>query len=242
MLKVPAKEINRSIQQNEQDKIIDNNMMVPRSTPTRFTFALDGNIVFQQVRYHPRSGSRTMNGSRIKVGITCDFQPGLNSSKFFKVEIISTGRPVAQLNHTTRRDSDSLFSHCSGCCFFDCRQLSLLRQSTGVCEQNTFSQTDAHIVSAQNIALIPCTTSAAQGNLDCVPKIVFVFCAVSHAIHSTLSTPSSTSPLITCSEPCADPREPRGDGFTDPEPRTGYEHRRIVDNPTITVQEIGALY
>ena len=31
-----------------------------------------------------------------------------------------------------------------------------------------------HIVPAHHIALIPCATSVAQGNLDCVPKIVFV--------------------------------------------------------------------
>ena len=116
------------------------------------------------------------------------------------------------------------------------------------CVNRTPSQsacTDAHIVSAHHIAHIPCTTSVAQSNLDCVPKIVFVVCAVSHAMHSTLSNPSSTSPtitglqrLITSRNPCTDPREPRGDGFTDPEPRTSYEPKRIVDNPTITDQEI----
>ena len=35
-----------------------------------------------------------MNGSRNKVGIISDLQPGLNS-KFFKVEIISMGKLVA---------------------------------------------------------------------------------------------------------------------------------------------------
>ena len=96
---------------------------------------------------------------------------------------------------------------------------------------------DAHIVSAHHIALILCTTSMAQGSLHCVPKIVFVFCAVSHAMHSTLSTSSSTSPtiiglqrLITSRISCADPREPRGNGFTDPEPRTGYEPNRVESN------------
>ena len=64
--------------------------------------------MFQQVRLHPRSGSKTMNGSRIKVGIIGDLQPRLNS-QVLKVEIISTGKPVAQLNNTTRSDSDNLF-------------------------------------------------------------------------------------------------------------------------------------
>ena len=66
-------------------------------------------------------------------------------------------------------------------------------------------------------------------------------------MHSTPSSSSSTCPtftglqrLITSRIPCADPREPRGDGFTDPEPRTSYEPNRTVDNPTITEQEIAA--
>ena len=63
--------------------------------------------------------------------------------------------------------------------------------------------------------------------------------------HAQYTQHSSTSPtitglqrLITSRKPCADPRESRGDGFTDPEPRTGYEPKRIVDKPTITDQEI----
>ena len=63
--------------------------------------------------------------------------------------------------------------------------------------------------------------------------------------HSTLSTSSSFSPtvtglqrLITSRFTCTDPREPRGDGRTDPEPRKGFEPKRIVGNPTITEQEI----
>ena len=57
-----------------------------------FTLHLDGDIILLQVRLHLRSGSRTMNGSRVKVGIISDLQPGLNS--FLQVEIISTGKPV----------------------------------------------------------------------------------------------------------------------------------------------------
>ena len=39
------------------------------------------NIIHQQVRLHPRTGSSTTIGSRIKVGIIGDLQPGLNSLK-----------------------------------------------------------------------------------------------------------------------------------------------------------------
>ena len=69
---------------------------------------LDGDVILQQVRLHPHSDSRTMNGSRDKVGIIGDLQPGLNS-KILKVEITSLGKPVAQVNHTSRSDSDSFF-------------------------------------------------------------------------------------------------------------------------------------
>ena len=96
---------NQSIHPAQQeDKILNDNLKVTRSTPTRFTLELDGDIILQQVRLHPRSGSRTMNGSRIKVGIV-DLQPGLNS-KICKVEI-STGKLVAPLQ--TRSDSDTIF-------------------------------------------------------------------------------------------------------------------------------------
>ena len=94
MLKEPDKEISQSIQHNKEGKILNNNLMNTRSTPTRFTLEQDGDIILQHVRHHPRSGSRTMNGSRVKVGIIGDLQRGLNS-KIFKVEIISIGEPVA---------------------------------------------------------------------------------------------------------------------------------------------------
>ena len=61
--KVAAKELIPSIQHTKQDKIIDNNLKVPRSTTIRFTLEMDGNIIFQQVRLHPRNGSSTMVGS-----------------------------------------------------------------------------------------------------------------------------------------------------------------------------------
>ena len=82
MLSVPDKEISQSIQHNKEGKILNNNLMNTRSTPKRFTLELDGNIILQQVRPHLRSGSRTVNGSRHKVGSVGDLQPGLNSKKF----------------------------------------------------------------------------------------------------------------------------------------------------------------
>ena len=108
--------------------------MNTRSTPIRLTLEVDGDVVLQQVRLHPRRGSRTMNGSRIRVGIIGDLQPGLNRKKF-------QGR-----NHqhreicgfTTRNDSDKFFLSCSGGCF----SLAGNFQFPGnrrECEQNTFS-------------------------------------------------------------------------------------------------------
>ena len=119
------------------------------------------------------------------------------------------------------------------------------------CEQNTFSHSmyrRAHCDSTSH-----CTHSlyhicgsrlfglCAQNSV-CSSHLS---CAMCHAMHSTLSTSSSTSPtftglqrLITSRIPCADPLEPGGDGFTDPEPRTSCEPNRTVDNPTITEQEI----
>ena len=64
-------------------------------------------------------------------------------------------------------------------------------------------------------------------------------------LFSTL--PSSISPTLSgsCStsiQPgtCADPRGLGDDGFTESEPRTGYEHNKVVDvfNPIVTEQEI----
>ena len=63
--------------------------------------------------------------------------------------------------------------------------------------------------------------------------------------HFVLFSLSSTSPftgsgsrLITSRTHFADSRDLGGDGFTDPEPRTGYEPERTVDNPIVTEQEI----
>ena len=119
--------------------------------------------------------------------------------------------------------------------FFACRQLSIPRQSTGRCEQNTFSQCVyrcAHCVSTSHCthSLYHIRGSRKFGFGLCARNCESSFhlsCAMSHGMHSTLSTPSSPSPtitglrrLITSRSPCADSRERRGDGFTDPEPHT----------------------
>ena len=88
MLKVPAKESVQSILHIKQDKVIVNNLKISRSTTTRFTLELDGDIIFQQVRLHPRTGSSTTIGSRIKVGIIGDLQPGLNSKHCLCPEVL----------------------------------------------------------------------------------------------------------------------------------------------------------
>ena len=78
-----------------------------------------------------------------------------------------------------------------------------------------------------------------------------MFRAMSHDLQSTPTFLTSTSPsstssfltgsgsrLITSRIQCTDSRGLRGDGFADPQPRTGYEPTRTVDNPTVTEQEI----
>ena len=99
--------------------------------------------------------------------------------------------------------------------------------------------TDAHTLSAHHIALIPCTTSVAQGQPDCVAKIFVSFHfsrAMSLAPHRTPSTLSSTfssvpglQRLLTSRISCADPRERGGDGYTDPEPLT--QHTKHSQGP-----------
>ena len=79
MFKVPDKEMSQSIQHSKEGTILINKLMITRNTPVRFILALVGDIILQQVRLHPRSGSRTMNGGRHKVGTICELQPGLNS-------------------------------------------------------------------------------------------------------------------------------------------------------------------
>ena len=99
--------------------------------------------------------------------------------------------------------------------------------------------TDAHIVAAHHIALIPCTTSVAQGSRIVCPKHFLVPSLVPRHVsrpalytqHLSSLSLASTSPsftgsgsrLITSRIHCADSRGLRGDGFTDPEPCTGYD-------------------
>ena len=127
------------------------------------------------------------------------------------------------------------------------RRTKASKEKTDECEQNTFSHNMYRC--AQSVSTSHYTHSVYHlrgSSLTglCGPNCAcssHLSCAMSFVPHSTLSTSSSTSPtliglqrLITSRIPCADPREPGGDGFTDPEPRTGYEPNRIVDNPTIT--------
>ena len=99
MLKVPVKGIVQSILQIKQDTIV-NNLKVSRNTTTQLILEMDGDFILQpdqHVRLHPRTGSSTMIGSRIKVGILGDLQPGLNSEIFVEKSFnkICIGEPVA---------------------------------------------------------------------------------------------------------------------------------------------------
>ena len=97
MLKVQDKDISQSIKHNKEDNILNNKLMIMRSTPERFTPELDGDIVLEQVRIHLRSGSRTKNGSRIKVGIIGVFLLGLNSKTILRSKSSAQGK----LSHRT---------------------------------------------------------------------------------------------------------------------------------------------
>ena len=55
---------------------------------------------------------------------------------------------------------------------------------------------------------------------------------------SSPSLTGSESRLITSRIHCADSRGLGDDGFTDPEPRTGFEPNSTVDNKIVTEQEI----
>ena len=109
--------------------------------------------------------------------------------------------------------------------------------------------TDADTLSAQHIALIYYTLT--RGSSCAFLKIVIPSLVSRHvsrpapSIVSSISL-SSTSPSFTGSRSrvitsrihCADSRGFGGDGFTNPEPRTGYEPKRTFDNPIVTEQEI----
>ena len=107
--------------------------------------------------------------------------------------------------------------------------------------------TDVHTLPAHHIALIPCTTSVAQGQPECVSRKVVSFhlsravSLASHRIPSTSSSTYSSVPglqrLLTSRNLFADPRERGNDGYTDPETLTVYEPNRIVDNQIINEQK-----
>ena len=75
----------------------------------RFTFEPDGNIVLHQVRLHPRTGSSTTIGSRIKFAMIGDLHPGLNR-QFVLSKSIKHRRTCC-----CRSDFDSFFSFSGGC-------------------------------------------------------------------------------------------------------------------------------
>ena len=82
----------QSFLQIKQD-IMVNFLKVSRNTTTQLILELDGDFTLQpdqQVRLHPRTGSSTAIGSRIKVGILDGLQPGLNS------EIFKSRSPLAK--------------------------------------------------------------------------------------------------------------------------------------------------
>ena len=181
-----------------------------------------------------------MNGCRIKVGFVVDLQPGLNS-KNFKVEIISIGKPVASRQEMIPTNS---FHQVQEMVFrlpatFNCQAID--GEEGGRGEPNTFSHCmyrRRHFVSTSHMML----HAHAWLKLN-TPSLVSrhvsrpAQCSFSVSCTSPSFTGSS-SRSITSRIHCADSRAFRGDGFTDPEPRTGYEPQRTVDNRIVTEQEI----
>ena len=107
-----------------------------------------------------------------------------------------------------------------------------------ICVPKTFSRT----ISCSALCLTP-----RKAQVEVCAQNVFsyhlLFRVISHTMHSTPSISlASTSPsvtgsgsrLITYRIHCADSRDLGGDGFTDPEPRAGYEPIRTVDNPIVS--------
>ena len=165
-----------------------------------------------------------MNGSRIKVGIVVDLQPGLNR-KYFKVEIISIGKLVASQQEVIPTN------------YFYLVRLPATFNSQAIdgrCEQNTFSHfmyRHIHFVSTSHVML----HAHAWLKLNCVPKTFshpisgFAPCLTVHSAFCPLLlfplllllSPAQAPRLITSRIHCAASRDLGGDGFTDPEPRTG---------------------
>ena len=148
-LKVPDKDICQSIQPNEESKIRNNNLMNTSNTSTGFTLELDGDLILQQVRLHPRSGSRTMNGSRNTVGIIGDLQSGLNN--FFG----RNHQHRETCRFTTRNDSDKFF-YLVQVVVFRLPATSNSEAIDGRCEQKTLSRCmyrRRHLISTSHMML-----------------------------------------------------------------------------------------
>ena len=124
---VPAKEIVQSIQQIKQHKVTDNDLKVSRSTATWFTFELNGNIMLQQVRLHPRTGSTNI-GSRIKAVIVGDLEPGLDRNSFLS---------NSNKHRRTCCRMTSIAFFVFRLLFFACRKLAIPWKSTGGVNRNT---------------------------------------------------------------------------------------------------------
>ena len=213
-LKVPAKQTVQSIQKIKQDKVIDNDVKVLRSTTTRFTLELDGNIILRQVRLHPRSGSSAKIGSRIKVGIIGHLQPGLNSKT-----ILSNSNNKHRWTRC-RSDFDSLFS-CSGSCFFRLPETFNSLANDGECQQRHLSHS---IFFNMNRCAESVRTSHMMLHAHAWLKFKLCLHLLRNVPRSTSSSSFSSVPglqtLLTSRNPCADPREHGGDGHTDPQPFT----------------------
>ena len=132
--------------------------------------------------------------------------------------------------------------------FFACWQVLIPRQSTWGVNRTPchIACTDVNTVSTQHIALICYTLTS--GSCCAFHKIVLPSTVPRHVSrpaqythHFDLISLFSTCPshngsgsrLIASGTHCADSRGLRGNGFTDPEPRTGYEPNRTVDNPIV---------
>ena len=135
MLKVPGQG-NQSIhpaqqrRQNPQQQFEGHEEYAYKVHPSNWMEILS----FQQVHLHPRSGSRTMNGNRINVGIVGDLQPGLNSKTFLG----RNHQDTETCGFTTRSDFRQNLFFCSGSCFSLAGNFQLPGNRTGEREQKTF--------------------------------------------------------------------------------------------------------
>ena len=169
------------------------------------TLELDGNIILQQVRLHPRTGSTTI-GSRIRVGVTGDLQPGLNS--FF----MSNSDKLRE--NLLQNDFDSLFP-CSGSSFSlaidgRCEEIHLSYTTFKHVQIRTVSPHITHDVTRSRVAqaqschfhkvvvlslaqsLLPCMEHAAH--LCFFPSSQCSHALLSHSLHCLRPPPGTHSP------------------------------------------------